>query len=311
MGQGTDMKVDVLASERHYVDHLMPVYNALPPELKGEFICGRYPVNPDRLTVVSSFGDYKCTSGPVVFMEHGCGMSYVGMNNPSYAGSKDRDRVVLFLDVNEQTHSLNQKSHPNKKGVIVGSPKLDAWLARGAKARNNLPKVAHSFHWECKVVPETRSAYPHYKTELTRLMAQARRLPWTMLGHGHPRLWPVIGPFWKRGGVLPVKEFNDVVTLADVYVADNTSTLYEFAALDRPVVVLNAPWYRKNVSHGMRFWNHIPGHQVDDPSQLREAIKDALNNDSFASERRKAVDFVYPVRGNSAQLAAEAIAELF
>jgi len=306
-----EKKVDFLASERHYVDHMLPVYNALPKELQGEFIVGSYPVNPDRITVVASVGDYRRTSGPVVFMEHGCGLSYAGVNSPSYAGSSERERVILFLDVNEQTYSLNQKAHPDKKGVIVGAPKLDAWLARGKKERGNRAKVAHSFHWECKIVPETRSAFPHYKPELTRMMSQQRRLQWDMLGHGHPRLWPVVGPFWKRGGVLPVREFNDVVTLADVYVADNTSTIYEFAALDRPVVVLNAPWYRKNVNHGMRFWNHIPGQQVDNPHDLKDAIADAVHKDLFASERRKAVDFVYPVRGNSAQLAASAIAELF
>jgi hypothetical protein len=303
-------KVDFFAGERHFVDHLLPVYMALPEEVRGEFIIGSKPVNPGRLTVVSAFGDYKKVDGPVIYIEHGVGFSF-GNGHTSYAGSPQRDKVVLFLEVNEQTQRLNTATFPETKSVLVGSPKLDAWVARGPKPVVGKPNVAFSFHWDCRVVPETRSAFPIYKDELGRLLRFPNKLSWTPLGHGHPRLWPTLEKFWRSCRVERVKEFNDVVTVADVYVADATSTLYEFAALDRPVVVLNAPFYRRNVNHGLRFWDHVPGIQVDHPRDLQDAINDAISVDSFASERRKAVEYAYPFLGESAPRAAAAICDLF
>jgi hypothetical protein len=302
-------KVDFLASERHYVDHLLPVYAKLPEEVRGDFITGRWPVNPGRITVVSSFGDYRRAEGPVVFMEHGAGFSY-GNGHTSYAGSPDREKVVLFASTNEQVDSLNRAAHPNKKHVIVGAPKLDAWVARGPKEREHRPTVAFSFHWDCRVAPETRSAFPVYSDELQRMLKFPGKLQWDVIGHGHPRLWPNISRFWQRNKVRGEKEFYDVVTLSDVYVIDTSSTMYEFAALDRPVVVLNAPFYRKNVNHGIRFWNHVPGIQVDNPKDLKAAIDEAVFRDTFAAERKAATEFVYPYLGQATDRAAQAILEL-
>ena len=54
--------------------------------------------------------------------------------------------------------------------------------------------------------------------------------------------------FYEAHGIEYVPDFDDVLRRADVYACDNSSTLYEFASTGRPVVVLNAPWYR---------WKHI------------------------------------------------------
>jgi hypothetical protein len=302
-------KIDFLASERHFVDHIFPVYTALPAEVRGNFTIGSVPPNPERLTVVSSFGDYKKAQGPIIYIEHGVGFSF-GNGHTSYAGSPDRERVVLFLSVNEQVDGLNRAAHPTKKHAIVGSPKLDAWVARGPKGRVGRPTVAFSFHWDCRVVPETRSAFPVYSDEIQRMLRFPGKLQWDVVGHGHPRLWPSIEKFWRRNKVRGLKEFNDVVTVSDVYVADATSTIYEFAALNRPVVVLNAPYYRRNVDHGLRFWRNIPGIQVDDPRDLKAAIDEAVFRDTFEKERKAITEIVYPHLGESSARAAQAILEL-
>jgi hypothetical protein len=242
-------------------------------------------------------------------MEHGAGFSY-GNGHTSYAGSPDREGVVLFASPNEQVDSLNRAAHPHKKHVIVGSPKLDAWVARGPKERGARPVAAFSFHWDCQVVPETRSAFPVYSAQLERMLRFPGKLQWDVVGHGHPRLWPTISRFWRRNKVKGEKEFYDVVTLSDVYVIDTSSTLYEFAALDRPVVVLNAPFYRKNVNHGLRFWDHVPGIQVDHPKDLKDAIDEAVFRDTFAAERKSATEFVYPHLGRASDMAAQAILEV-
>jgi hypothetical protein len=64
--------------------------------------------------------------------------------------------------------------------------------------------------------------------------------------------------------------------------------LYEFASTGRPVVVMNAPQYRRDVHHGLRFWDYPPGLQVDRPEQLADTIARALSDPEPARALRAA-----------------------
>jgi len=132
-----------------------------------------------------------------------------------------------------------------------------------------------------------------------------------VLGHGHPRLWSRIARRWQSLGVEPVRELAEVLERADVLVADNTSAMFEFASLGRPVVVLNAPWYRRDVEHGLRFWSHVPGVQVDHRGLLVPAVDEALRNpDATAAQRAAATRAAYAhTDGMAAARAAQAIRE--
>ncbi len=44
------------------------------------------------------------------------------------------------------------------------------------------------------------------------------------------------------------------------------------AYLFRRNITLNAPWYRRDVEHGLRFWDNPPGRMVDGPDQLLDMI---------------------------------------
>ena len=301
------MRVNFLASERHYVDHLLPVYAALPDDVRGEFVYGRVPA-PGGITVVSASGDnFRLKGRPSVFFEHGAGFTY-GNAHSSYAGGEGKSNVVLFCNTNERVHAANLAAYPDTPQVIVGCPKLDGWVSRGPKPIDGYPTVAFSFHWDCHVAPETRSAFPYYRQELMGLSRRSR--DWRMLGHGHPRAWKDLGPFWRQCRIDAHRDFADVVSLADVYVCDTSSTIYEFAALGRPVVVLNQPSYRRNVRFGLRFWDDIPGVQVNHPRELFNAVNDAVLNDQFAQVRETVTGKVYPHLGESARVAAAAIADL-
>jgi hypothetical protein len=63
-----------------------------------------------------------------------------------------------------------------------------------------------------------------------------------------------------------VASLREVQRRAAVYVCDNSSSMYEFAATGRPVVVLDLPegrikgiGYRRNINHGLRFWDALFG----------------------------------------------------
>jgi hypothetical protein len=115
--------------------------------------------------------------------------------------------------------------------------------------------------------------------------------------------------WWDSFGVETVDSFDEIMERADLYVADNTSTLYEFASLDRPVVVLSPPFYRRDVKHGLRFWDHVPGVQVSHPDELDAALHEAWADfPARAALRHKAVEAAYGVMdGQAARRAREHI----
>lgn len=322
-------KVHCLASEPHYADHLLPVYVALPQERRGEFFVAAGPPSARVLgllqraklpwkpaseivkaapgpVLVSSMKDAKIASAAgraVVLMQHGAGQSY-GVPNESYAGGSNRVGVVMELCPNPGVAQKNQAAHPDIPNVVIGSPRVD-WLSTIQKVSSARPVVCLSFHWDCQLTPETRSAWDAYATNLSSVLGQE----FEVIGHAHPRMLETVRPIYQRYGIPVVEDFAEVVRRADVYVVDNSSTLFEFAALDRPVVLLNAPWYRKGVTHGMRFWEYAGiGVQCDRAGDLLAAIRQALTDpEPYRTRRREVSAVLYPYRDEAAQRAVQAI----
>jgi len=326
-------QVHAQATEPHFVDHLAPVWQALPPETRGQFHVGsrasraraahhgitpakgRMPKTLDGIALAAAVGDLrrivKITKVmPVVFFEHGCGLTY-STRRSSYAGAKNRPNVVQFVFPNEWSAGPQRAAHPHIPVDVIGStPKLDRWcdIERNDIPANVTPTVAVSFHWDCEIVPETRSALGHYRKALAPLKAalagEAR-----IVGHSHPRIVSRASAAFREAGIEFWADFDRVLAEADLYAVDNSSTLYEFASTDRPVVALNCPLYRRHVDHGLRFWEHIPGLECDAPDQLPDVIREALLDPPGAQERRRnAIREVYPLHdGRSAERAAELV----
>lgn len=333
--------LDALSFESHFLDHIRPVWRELRKRnLAGRLVVERtlvdraegygfgdldvydavevrrrerYPEprpGDGPTALVASYGDIKLGRRlgyrNFVFLEHGAGQSYEGdrrqTRHPSYAGGIDREDVALFLVPNEYSAKRWRAAYPAVRTEIVGSPKLDDLPARGPGPR---PTVAVSFHWDSSIIPEIRSALGHYRAVLPALAER-----FAVIGHGHPRAYE-LARVYRRLGIEYVPEFEEVCRRADVYACDNSSTLFEFAALDRPVVVLNAPWYRRNVEHGLRFWEaRSIGVNVDEPAYLADGVAYALEDDAIARRaREKALRLVYTYRSGGAVRAADAIAE--
>lgn len=333
--------IDFYAGERHFIDHMAPIYHALPAIHRGEFVVkGKELIEHAKSLniramneayyklkrgerkgplVVAAVGSTARTYGrsrPVVLVNHGAGQSWQGVRHSSYAGGLKRDCISLFIEPGDSPAAKDHKAYPKAKIAMVGCCKLDGWheqlLRIGPKPRSSPPVIAISFHWECLVVPETRSTLPHYRKVLPRIAEWDKSGKVKILGHGHPNLnhWKEMVKIWESLGIEAVPDFDEVMERADVFVNDQMSTLYEFASLDRPVVVLNAPWYRRKVEHGLRFWECANvGIQVNEPQELIPAIREALLDKPEQKElRHKAVNKVYKYTdGKATDRAVEAI----
>jgi hypothetical protein len=278
---------------------------------------------------------HKKPRRPMIFMQHGIGLTF---QNNAYAGGAGMQRdVSLFLHPNEHTRALIAKTFPHKAGAVIGTPKMDGWtavsdqlsavsdqLSAVSYQREGKPVVCVSFHWDgSRIAPEAGSAFAHYRSILPEL---AKSESFTLIGHGHPRAMDMLSDFYRRCGIEPVWDFDEVMRRADLYVNDCSSTLYDCCVTDKPVIILNAPEFRRGVHTGIRFWEYTDvGPQVDEPGELlsaissqlsvisyqRSAVSDQSHGDAsqYAEAREKAVADLYPYLGKSAARAGEVIQE--
>ena len=326
------MRLDGFGSQRQYQDHIAPVWWALPPEARGHFyVTGilaeegnteaipswRIGVPPPAaglpVLVAGWTDESQLGRRPAIYLEHGAGQTYIEPHE-SYSGSAGHDNVRLFLCPSETVADRWRARYPRARVAVVGCPKLDVWHRRlvvdrtwkGVEPRT----VAITFHSDARHNSETLSSLPHYEPGLRAAVHDLQAGGWRVLGHGHPRIWARISRVWPDLGVECVRSFDDVLARASVLCVDNSSAGPEFASTGRPLVWMNAPWYRRDVDHGGRFWQW-PRDQVtiDHADQLAEAVTRAAEDPPEAAESRAAmVDAVYAFRdGRAAERAAAAI----
>lgn len=315
--------IDAYASHPHLVDHLAPVWAALPAGDRGRFMVAHRPLvayardrhgidtewavphAPGGPVLVANHSDYTQVhpDRQVAYLEHGAGQTYADIAwHPAYSGGQNRDRVAVFLTLNETTAARERAAYPAAEVIVVGSPRLDALAADLARAPVS-GAIACAWHWRCNVVPEAMTAFAHWKNTYADLARQGTPI----IGHAHPRLWREVRPWYERRGIIPEADLAGALRHAEVLTFDNTSAGYEAAALGIPVVALNAPWYRRDVHHGLRFWDQVPGPQADEPDALLDACAAALS-DEWARRRAEVTAAIYPeaLRGRSARVAADA-----
>lgn len=301
-----------------YWRHLEPI--VLELERRGHDVArvrtaGR--VRKGRVLVASAADAARFTNHEVIYAEHGAGQTYIEGEPFGYAGSPRLARVVLFLCPNERVELAWRAAYPQAAVRTVGSPVLDAHHRRSSPdtdARSGQSSTAESTaivavtcHWECGVCPETMPALPYFMAAVEYLARDHE-----VIGHAHPRIARRMEAAWGEIGIRYVADPDRVLERASVLVADNTSLMYEAAAIDLPVVALNAPSYRRNIEHGLRFWSHVPGQQVDHPHELRPAVDRALRDPRELQRlRHRAARYAYAaLDGHAAERAADAIEEL-
>lgn len=329
-------QIDFLASQPHYLDHIAPVWDALPDQARGTFYVPEEMLDyADRIlhktlylfsytdrtfgpfvdrhpVLVAGYGDMMALhrqnpSRRIVMMEHGTGHTFHTAAYPD--GTGKRDWVDLFLPPNEYTKRKIQGIRQTRCEV-VGTPKLDKvfWEMNPSNSIKNYydnpPTIAIGFHWGSKnnIPPESGTAFDHYKGIIPELSKQ-----FNLLGYGHPLAADVYKRFFTSLGIEYTNNLMDVFHQADVCINDLSSAMYEFLVTGKPVIVLNAPWFRRDVQHGIRFWDYADiGIQVEEPGELVFAIQQTLDNYGTirSSERVTTVQDLFPYLGIASERAA-------
>ena len=334
--------VDFFARRVHFVDHMFPIWEAMEgargkfyvPECIAEYAVAKgipdvvplrtmsnvsaiacAPPTDVAPLFVSAYGDLQIAKRqspqrPFIMMEHGVGLT-PSDGHAGYAGGTGlRRQVDLFLAPNEFIRKKTQHALPGVAQVVVGTPKLDDWRRKmHIRERPAKPIVCISFHWNGeRVSREAGNAFLHYRDVLDEL---AHQDDFTLIGHGHPKYMWFLKQEYGARGIEVVEDFEEVMVRADLYVNDCSSTMYEFCVTRKPVVILNAPWFRRDVNLGIRFWEYTDiGPQVEEPGMLLSAIRNQLcpeESGKWKLEREKMVRDLYPFLGCSAQRAAGAI----
>lgn len=313
---------NVFGSEVHYCDHLYSVYKRLGPYQGIAWQRGRVvrdgfrPVGfsqPDFYKwarqqdtrepfIVASYQDvtnlYQAGFRNLIMMEHGIGQTYANNTDGSYISQVRSRYCTSFWMPNRRAAEL-QAAVATVPVFHIDSYRvqdLQAWR-NGSPIANtsNKPVVAVSFHGNLYGCPEQQATSDDWWANGT-LHLLAKQTDFDLVGHAHPRAAKDLADMWNQIGVPFVDSFEDVVRMADIYITDNSSTLYEAAACDIPVIVLNGVRYRPGVRHGLRFWNYADvGVQVwaknDGAAQkvLETIRKIFLEGDSREARRQQIV----------------------
>lgn len=315
--------IDGFATEPHYLDHLLPVVEAcggrmlcgsnalldrarqLAPSVEAIPGVPRKPDGPPVL--VAGFRDAQRVNRHrrLGLLEHGAGQTYIdALADPHYAGGLGWQDCALILTPGPHAASFWRPRVEGTSTAVVelhGTPRLDRYTCpddcdgngslvgdslcgrdggTGGTAGKAREAVGVSFHWDCRVCPESRATWREWWPAV-RVLAEQRQV----LATAHPRAWRLLSGAYRRDGIPATSEFTDLVESCWLFVCDNSSTMYEWAGLGRPVLALNGRAYRTDGTghHGLRFYDSVPGPMLwpRAPHDLALAV-DAMARDDCA-----------------------------
>jgi hypothetical protein len=294
------------ASQPHYWRHMAPIADRFEAQ---SFTRIRQVPDDDTPVVIAGMMDLDGLGlqHPVALVEHGAGQTYQGLEHSSWAGGTGRDRVGLVLVPRQELADAHLQRYPDSAAAVVGCPALDRHVGQPRAGGT----VAFTFHpdWTpSNRIPELRSAFPHYKKYLPDVVGQLQANGFHVVGHHHPR-WLGLERFWRRLGLPTESDWDALLPRLSCVVVDNSSVGWEALAVGVGCVWLNAPWYRRDVEHGLRFWAGAErfGSLCDDPCGIPTAVgREAEQASRGAVQGAMRVVYTYD-DNRSAERAADAI----
>jgi len=313
-------KLDLFTRHAYHLPTLAPIWENLPYDRRGSFyvspqiydrFCealGSHGIVPfhgsrppgDGPILTASYGDMAKTARAknrkVILMQHGIGHTF-GL--PAYADGPGRnDDVDLWLAPNQYLAGKITGSRPGARVEVIGTPKVDILTTdefpKSLLPTDREPVIAISFHWGDRhnKPPESGSAWEHYLPVLEEIGKKYK-----VIGHAHPSAANARRMAYEEIGIEFVDDWYEVTQSADIYINDLSSTMYEFLLTGKPVIVLNAPWFRREKQFGIRFWDFSTiGVNVETKEGLCPAIKQTLAEyDTINLRQRKfAVEQLFP-----------------
>jgi CDP-glycerol glycerophosphotransferase (TagB/SpsB family) len=163
------------------------------------------------------------------------------------------------------------------------------------------------------LVREAGSAFEEFREVIPPFVQRLQNYGVSVIGHGHPKAFNDLKPWWESFGVETEREWQNVVEVADVYMIDNSSTIFEAAALDIPILLMESKRWRRDVSHGMRFWDYADvGPSVVPGDNLERGFAESLDK-KWRSVRERVAGDVYDILPGgdraSSRYAADAIVD--
>jgi hypothetical protein len=307
------MKIHRMAFWPHYDRHIDPIWWKLPGDLRGDYLDGARQnlrkLPSEDVVLIAGAIDIQADTLRQIYIEHGAGQRYVDCKQSAmayYSGGQHPGNVIGYICPNEL---VAQRWAP-RPTFVAGCPPLESHWAAGINHVSYRRVAAITFHWDgADVCPEAGSALRFYEDDLTAIVSWLRDFNLEVVGHAHPRD-TILPGLWKHLGIPFEPDPDMILRRCGVLIADNTSLLYEAAALGMQTLVLNCPLYRREVHHGLRFWDTVPGPMFDDAWDLMARAKPG-HHDGYDMGRSTAAHLVYgPLGRNGSGGAAEWIVEL-
>jgi hypothetical protein len=209
--------------------------------------------------------------------------------------------TVAFALPNALQADRYRSVFPSTRIEVVGTPKLDRLVGPRRSAGST---IAFSFHWSSVMRGGADAPHRAFRNVIRSL---ARRGDITVLGHGHPQVWDRLQSMYAALGVEPVRDFSDVVRRADLYACDWSSTIYEWAALNRPVIRLETKVYI-DVPSGLGLERYVDVGPTVTPAIAEGTIERLLATPSLYEEQRRATTAaLYPYLGCATARAVEVL----
>lgn len=296
--------IGFLGTQSSYRDHLWPVFEALEPFERAcwaQSQAGGLP--PATLWVSASQRDTAALrkyGRPRVHLEHGVGLQW-------YQAHQLRPMLdcAAIAAPNEYVASRYRALGKRLRVEVVGTPKMDA--LRDAVIKNpDSGTVAVAFHWT-GVLRQRPDSFELWRPMIEELASERE-----VLGHAHPKIWPLARHFYEALGIEAVEDFAEVVARASLYLCDHSSTLYEWAALDRELILLRRPGHREIIPQrsGLRWEDYSGiGPELKLGGSLLAALE-AAADPQYRLARQEATAALYPHIGSATQRTVALLREI-
>ena len=299
--------IHTYATKPHYQHHINHHTTNTPTQPWTPNTPHQQPVIVASITDARTLARHGHTN--IVLVEHGAGQSYVlpdGRRVHAGVSAGPIPSVRYWLGPNAWGWDAVAPVLPNAVPMVVPSPHVLALRQyRERAAVKSAPHVVFALHWANRLVPESAGSWP-WVDRVVRLVAREHP-DWQIRVVAHPKLGAGVFRSKTAGrfdNVVVTRAWLNVSPYATVVVADNTSMMWEAAAVGIPVVGVRPPhwgtWH--TLEHGLRFPgpNHIPlPYDHDTESDVAETVADLVDHPDMIADEwcRMVAHRVYGIAG--------------